>query len=97
MEELKSKVSLKALNDRFFKDDICLHTIEFANGLQKKIFLRIQLNQSVNVLSIVYKYVYVCVWEREREREMKIYIWKVICEKKNPSKNSYGHNKLLST
>ena len=70
MEELKSKVSLKALNDRFFKDDICLHTIEFANGLQKKIFLRIQLNQSVNVLSIVYNMcMCVCVCERERERE----------------------------
>jgi len=68
MEELKSKVSLKALNDCFFKDDICLHTIEFANGLQKKFFLRIQLNQSVNVLSIVYN-MCVCVCERERERE----------------------------
>ena len=75
MEELKSKVSLKALNDRFFKDDICLHTIEFANGLQKKIVLRIRLNQSVNVLSMVYN---MCVRvrerEREREKDMKIYI-----------------------
>ena len=44
---------------------------------------------------------YVCACERERERErekeMKIYIWKVICEKKNPSKICYGHYKLLST
>ena len=93
---MKEQSKFKDIKWSFFKDDICLHTIEFANGLQKKIVLRIRLNQSVNVLSMVYN-MCVRVWEREREKEMKIYIWKVICEKKNPSKICYGHNKLLST
>ena len=97
---MKEQSKFKDIKWSFFKDDICLHTIEFANGLQKKIVLRIQLNQSANVLSMVYN---MCVRvrererEREREKEMKIYIWKVICEKKNPSKICYGHYKLLST
>ena len=78
---MKEQSKFKDIKWSFFKDDICLHTIEFANGLQKKIVLRIQLNQSVNVLSMVYN---MCVHVRERERErerdenihLKGYLWK---------------------